>query len=54
MGNKKDRKNAEKEIEEKNYYEIKPSWREIFEDWIRFFAAYAITAIILILLIKYF
>ncbi len=51
MGKKK----AEKKKQEKvRYYELRPSWREIFEDWIRFFIAYAITVTILIILIKYF
>jgi len=33
---------------------IKPSWKEIGEDLLRYFTVYTITAIILIILIKYF
>jgi hypothetical protein len=55
MAKKKKKKEEEKldPLTPTRYYEIKPSWKEIFEDWIRFFAAYAVTVTILIILIKY-
>ena len=49
-------KNEKKEkfVTEEDFKLIKPTWKEVGEDLLRYFSVYLVTAIILIILIKYF